>query len=112
MGASFGGGQGLEGAVAAYVQRWMKNLCLNLFLQSGLLGRSKHRHHFKKDVLLKSMDIIVGDVSRKRRQIFTSRHDENIAEDLNPMDIPKTVHNNICNSVLNIFVQTEMVLKI
>jgi len=28
------------------------------------------------------------------------------------MDIPKTVHNNICNSALNIAVQTEMALTI
>jgi len=36
----------------------------------------------------------------------------NIAEDSNPMDIPRTVHSNICNTVMNIVVQTAMVLTI
>ena len=75
MRASSGGGRGLEGAVAPYVQRWMKDLCLNLFLQSGLVQRSKYRQLFKKDVLLKPMDIIVAVVSKQWRQLFTSPHD-------------------------------------
>ena len=72
MGSSSGAGQGLEGAVAPYVERWMKDLCYNLFLQSGLVERSKYRHLFIKDDLPKSMDVIV---SKKRLQLFTNRHD-------------------------------------